>query len=186
VHLHSKSFIYGLIHILICAKNSYFLKCISKIKLTMVIQMDLKISILAILAVLCVLLAACAVSATDDVDQSGDYYFDGYQHDHDGDFIPLGSTNDGSQQAAGGDYYLDGSEDGHNGTIIPPDAGHNEQKMLNQTAQAAGEMPNTNSTNVSTHNASTTHTMPATGNPIIALLAVSALLGGYTTLKRKK
>ena len=153
----------------------------------MVVQMDLKISILAILAVLCVVFAAAAVSATDDVDQSVDYYIDGYQDGHNGEIIPPDNSHDEAQHAAGGDYYLDGSEDGHNGTIIPPDAGHNEAKMLNQSANASGEMPNSVNATVQnqTSNATATHKMPATGNPVIALLAVSALLGGYTVLRRK-
>ena len=41
------------------------------------------------------------------------------------------------------------------------------------------------SENVNATNATTTHTMPATVNPILALFCVCAILGGYAVIKRK-
>ena len=65
--------------------------------------------------------------------------------------------------------------------IIPPDANHDEQHPFNPNA--------TNTTNNATHNAvnaTVQHTavQHATGNPILALLAVSAIIGAYS-LKRR-
>lgn len=144
--------------------------------------MEFKNTIFAILAVFCVIFSACAVSATTDVsDLSNDYYLDGSHDGHDGLIIPPDNTHDEAQHAAGGDPYLDASEDGHNGTIVPPDANHSEAASnitANAPAHAAGG--NTNSTN-----ATATHTMPATGNPIILLLVAGALVGGYAVIRRK-
>ena len=39
--------------------------------------------------------------------------------------------------------------------------------------------------NTMTANATSSHTMLSTGNPILALFAVSAVLGGYAVLRRK-
>ncbi len=146
-----------------------------------------KINIFAILAVFCVIISACAVSAVEDGNfDANDVY--GTQDGHEGQIIPPDYSHDEAQQAAGGDIYLDGSQDGHNGTIIPPDYAHNEQKMANHTVPAAGEnVTNTTATGVSNHtaNATSTHKLPATGNPIVILLAVSAIVGGYAVLRRK-
>ena len=46
-----------------------------------------------------------------------------------------------------------------------------------------GSLTDNSATNAT--NATATHTMPATGNPVLALMAVCALLGGYTVLRRK-
>ena len=146
-----------------------------------------KINILAILAVFCVIISACAVSAAENGNYDADDVY-GTQDWHEGQIIPPDYAHDEAQQAAGGDLYIDGSQDGHNGTIIPPDYAHNEQKMANQTVHAAGEnVTNTTATGVSNHtaHASSSHKLHATGNPIIALLAVSAIVGGYSVLRRK-
>ena len=113
---------------------------------------------------------------------------------HGGLIISPDNTHDEQRHAAGGDPYLDGSNDGHNGTVIPPDAAHDEAAMnqTNTTHAAGSDIVNaTNATHaagsdaVNATNATATHTMPATGNPILALLAVCTLLGGYTVLRRK-
>ena len=52
----------------------------------------------------------------------------------------------------------------------------------NTTVPAAGE----NTTAGNTTNATQTHTLPATGNPILALLAVGAVLGGAEVYRRRK
>ena len=48
----------------------------------------------------------------------------------------------------------------------------------------SNETGNTTSSGNSTNGTATTHTLPATGNPILALLAVCSLIGVYT-IKRK-
>lgn len=145
--------------------------------------MELKNKLFAILAVFCVILSACAVSASDDVfsQGSGDY-LDGSEDGHNGTIVPPDNTHDEAQHAAGADPYLDGSEDGHNGTIVPSDANHDEAAM-NTTYHAAGG--DINSTGNST-NATAKHTMPVTGNPILLLLGVCAIVGGASALRRRK
>ena len=141
--------------------------------------MKLKNNLFVILAIFCVIFSASAVCAADHAD--------------------LGDAQ-----------ILDASEDGHNGAIIPADAGHDEQAMLNATHAAGGDVDNqtnpinqtntTNSTNT-TNATNTTHAAGgvaenqtngtaqnpthATGNPILALLTVSAVLGGVAVIKRK-
>lgn len=149
--------------------------------------MELKNTIFAILAIFCVVLSACAVSAGDVADQGTDY-LDASHDGHDGAIIPPDNTHDEARHAAGEDPYLDASEDGHNGTIIPPDINHNEAAMngTNATGHAAGENVvgnTTNSTNAT--NATASNVMPATGNPIVLLLGVCALIGGASVLRRK-
>ena len=144
--------------------------------------MEFKSKLFAILAIFCVICSVCTVSATDDTsNQASDYYLDASHDGHDGLIIPPDNTHDEEIHAAGGDPYLDASQDGHNGTIVPPDTNHSEQTMTasgNFTAHAASE-------NVNATNATTTHTMPATGNPIFVLFCVCAILGGYAVIKRK-
>lgn len=138
--------------------------------------MELRNKLFAILAVFCVLLSACAVSANDNVDFSADEA----QAIHDDMVLPPDYAHNESQNASGED--LD-SEAIHDSMILPPDYAHNESAMANatnSTGHAAGEaVSNT------TGNATAAHTMPATGNPIILLLGVGALLGGACVLKRK-
>ena len=147
-------------------------------------------NILAILAIFCVLLSACAVSATDQADQMADddgLYLSPYEDGHNGAIIPPDNTHDEQRHAAGGDYYLDGSQDGHNGTIVPPDANHNEAAMSNAT-NATGHAAGGDVQNATSYNATAsagTQKLPATGNPIIALFAVCAVLGGLCVLRRK-
>ena len=153
-------------------------------------NMELKTRLFAILAIFCVLCSVCAVSAADDAGvMSADdgIFMDGSHDGHDGAIIPPDNTHDEAGHAAGMDPYLDGSQDGHNGTIIPPDAAHNEQAMMNQTnsTHAAGSDVAANSTGNSTGNATAHGILPATGNPILILLGVSAIIGGAVVLKRK-
>ena len=54
----------------------------------------------------------------------------------------------------------------------------------NATGGFSNETGNTTSSGNSTNGTATTHTLPATGNPILALLAVCSLIGVYT-IKRK-
>ena len=149
--------------------------------------MELKNTIFAILAIFCVVLSACAVSAADEANQGADYYLNGNEDGHNGEIIPPDNTHDEAGHAAGEDPYLDGSQDGQNGTIIPPDVNHNEQAMNstnstgNATAHAAGE----NVTSGNSTNATAAHKMLSTGNPILALLAVGAVLGGASIIRKK-
>ena len=65
---------------------------------------------------------------------------------------------------------------------------HNEAAMMNatnSTAHAAGE-PVQNTTNHTASASTAANKLPATGNPILALFAVSAVLGGASVLRRKR
>ena len=150
--------------------------------------MELETKIFAILAILCVLCSACSVYAADDtsaISADEGSLIDG--NSHDSEIIPPDNTHDEAKHAAGMDPYLDGSQDGHNGTIIPTNTTHNETAM-NQTnsTHAAGGNNLANATGNTTNKTIAHNTLPATGNPILALLAIAAVLGGATYITRKK
>jgi LPXTG-motif cell wall-anchored protein len=141
--------------------------------------MNLSKKLLTLLAIFCVIASAGVVCAADNdggyvgidyVDDMGDYA--GSQYDDGG---WAGSQyEDGGY--AGSNYQDDGGWAGsqYNETA--------ENAAANQTAPAAGEP--TGTTNM-TANATSSHTMLATGNPILILLGVSAVLGGAAVLRRK-
>ena len=140
-----------------------------------------KINVIVIFAVFCVIISACAVNAIDHGNLSADSICGNYIG-HDG-LLPSANTH----HAAGGDYYLNERQNGHNGTVAPVDAAHDESKMLNQTGHAAGEnVTNTTNSNLSNSNinASLTHKLHATGNPIVILLGVCTLLSGYCIIRK--
>ena len=132
------------------------------------IIMDLSKKIFAILAIFCVLASAGAVYATDNfgyADDMGGYIGSDY------------SDNVGYAADDSGYAWSQYNETLENATA---NAAGEPTNATNTTAQAAGEPVNeTNAT------AGTTHTMLATGNPILILLAVIAVLGGYAAFKRK-
>ena len=124
--------------------------------------MDLSKKILAILAIFCVLVSAGAVCAADDFGQLGSNYAD--------DDSGYAGSNYEDGGYAGSNYQDDGGWAGSQ---------YNET-LENATANAAGEP--TNATNATV---GSVHSMLATGNPILILLAVGAVLGGYVVFKRK-
>ena len=131
-----------------------------------------------LLAIFCVIGSAAAVCAADVSD--------------DFDSQALGQSDDFDGGWAGSQY----EDGGWAGSQYQDDGGwagsqYNET-LENATANA------TNTTNITNDTADTTapvvanqtnatapHTMLATGNPILALLAVSAVLGGCAIYKRK-
>ncbi len=158
--------------------------------------MDLSKKILA-MAIFCVLVSAGAVCTADDFGQLGSNYAD--------DDSGYAGSNYEDGGYAGSNYqdYDDGIADdnsGYAGSNYQDDGGwagsqYNET-LENATANAAGEPTNaTNATNATqaageptnTTNATvgSVHSMLATGNPILILLAVGAVLGGYVVFKRK-
>ena len=124
---------------------------------------------IAILAIFCVLVSAGAVCAADDFGQLGSNYADdsGYVGSNYQDYDD-GIADDDSDYA-GSNYQDDGGWAGSQ---------YNET-LENATAQAAGEP--TNATNAT----GSVHSMLATGNPILILLVVAAVLGGYVVYKRR-
>ena len=150
--------------------------------------MDLSKKLLTLLAIFCVIASAGVVCAADS---DGGYLATDYADD-------LGDVDDGGY--AGSNYQDDGGwagsqyeDGGYAGSNYRDDGGwagsqYNEtlenQTAQNTTALAAGEPVNATA-NV-TANSTTSHTMLATGNPVLLLLGVSAVLGGVAVLRRKK
>ncbi len=140
--------------------------------------MDVMKKFFVLLAIFCVIGSAAAVCAADVSD--------------DFDSQALGQSDDFDGGWAGSQY----EDGGWAGSQYQDDGGwagsqYNET-LENATANA------TNTTNITNDTANTTapvvanqtnatapHTMLATGNPILALFAVSAVLGGYSVLRRK-
>ncbi|WP_296875732.1 hypothetical protein [uncultured Methanobrevibacter sp.] len=166
--------------------------------------MDLSKKIFAILAIFCVLASAGAVCATDNfgyADDMGGYigsdYSDnvGYAADDSG--YAVNNYQDDTGYAADDSGYAGSNYQDDTG-YAADDSGYAgsqyNETLENATANAAGEPTNaTNTTaqaagepvNETNATAGTTHTMLATGNPILILLAVIAVLGGYAAFKRK-
>lgn len=123
--------------------------------------------ILAILAIFCVLVSAGAVCAADDFGQLGSNYAD------DSGYAGSNYQDDGGW--AGSQY----NETLENATANAAGEPTNATNATNITAQAAGEP--TNATNAT----ESVQSMLATGNPILILLVVVAVLGGYVVYKRR-
>lgn len=138
--------------------------------------MKFKNTLFAILAIFCVIVSAGAVSATHTADYTSPYYLDGSYDGHNGQIIPPDANHDEAQYAAGGDQNVNSTSTGHNGTVAPSNITNNTSTIHS----------NGNATNVSTNSTNTTasQNMPATGNPIIALLIVGSLVGSYAVIKR--
>ena len=129
--------------------------------------------------IFCVIFSVCEVSAADGDDVMG--FND--THDDIGDDYPY---DDVEVDESGMNDLFDGNQRSLNMTDSPNlnDTAqyHTAVNTTNATAHAAGSNV-LNTTNAS--NATAIHSLPATGNPIIALFAVAAVLGGYTVLRRK-
>lgn len=148
--------------------------------------MDLSKKLLSLLAIFCVI-ASAGVACAADVG-SGDGVIDGYAGMQYGAAADDAVLEDGITQddAAGADTLEPGNglplenQTGPVGNTTSNAVGNATGNATgNSTGHAAGEPTNT------TGNATANHSMPATGNPILALFAVTAVLGGYAALRRK-
>ena len=135
--------------------------------------------IFAILAIFCLVVSACAVSAADDgnITTLTDDMYDGYVRELPDmpDLHKLMEDNATDNSTDDGD--LD-SEAIHDSMVLPPDYAHSEMDQMNATnatGHAAGEPGHANPA----------HEMPATGNPILLLLAVGSVLGGACAMRKK-
>ena len=141
--------------------------------------MEFKSKLFAIMIIFCVIFSVCAVSAADGDDVMG--FND--THDDIGDDYPY---DDVEVDESGMNDTFDGTERSLNMTDSPNlnDTAQNQTAVntTNATAHAAGSnvLNTTNATN-----ATAIHSLPATGNPIIALFVGIAAVGGYAALKRK-
>ena len=147
----------------------------------MVIIMDLSKKLLTLLAIFCVIASAGVVCA-EDVGSDG---FDTYGADEGG---YAGSQYDLDDQGGyAGSQYNQTEEGGYAGSQYQDDGGW-AGSQYNETAEnAAGEPVDATAPVAAnaTANATAPHSMLATGNPIVALFAVCAVLGGYAVLRRK-
>ena len=147
----------------------------------MVIIMDISKKLLTLLAIFCVIASAGVVCA-EDVGSDG---LDTYGVDEGG---YAGSQYDTDDQGGyAGSQYNETDEGGYAGSQYQDDGGW-AGSQYNETAENAAGEPVDATAPVdanATGNATAPHTMLATGNPIIALFAVCAVLGGYTVLRRK-
>ena len=139
--------------------------------------MDLNKKLLTLLAIFCLIVSAGVVCAADQ---------DGY----------AGINYQNMNGVSGSQYAVaDGLEPGNGLPLenqtgyVPLDADGNP--ILNATGNATGNATHNVTGNVTanvtanaTHNVTAQHTMPVTGNPIIALLAVTGIIGGYAVLRR--
>ena len=118
--------------------------------------------LLTLLAIFCVIASAGAVCA-EDVSPDG---WAGSQYQDEGGYAGSQYQDDGGWA---GSQYNETVENaaGEPGNLTTVSAGF-ENTAINDTA-----------------NATSFHTMLATGNPILALFAVCAVLGGYTVIRRK-
>ncbi len=139
--------------------------------------MDLKNTIFAILAIFCVVFSACTVCAAENVSNTTSFFtMDEAIALHEGK-LPHGYAYTETQNTSDN---LD-AEAVHDNGALPHDYAHNEEAMMNAT-NATGNATHAAGENITTH---VHHPLPATGNPILALLAVGAVFGGACMLRRK-
>ncbi len=145
--------------------------------------MDFKKTLLTLLAIFCVVVSAGAVCAAD-----GDSYDDVWaesQYEDDGGWA--GSQyNETAETDADSSQYNETDAGLTDRPLIDPDYAHTEAagEPTNETGNSTVEGTSDVAENTTT-NSTAPHTMPATGNPIIALIGVTAVLGGYTILRRR-
>ena len=139
--------------------------------------MNLTKKLLTLLAIFCVIASATAVCAADDGGYAGSQY-------EDGGYAGSQYQDDGGWA---GSQYNESEEGITDKPLIDPDYAH-----MDPAAGAPDDNETANATDVVSEDAasdatgSASHTMPATGNPILALLAVGAVLGGAAVIGRKK
>lgn len=139
--------------------------------------MNISKKLLALLAIFCIVASAGVVCAADNGTDDG---WAGSQYQDNGNWA--------------GSQYNETSVDHEGGPYIDPDYAHHEpaageptnstgnstNATGNSTGHAAGELSN-NTTNKTAN----PYKLPATGNPVLVLLGVSAILGGCAVLRRK-
>lgn len=156
--------------------------------------MDISKKLLTLLAIFCVIASAGVVCAEDvgsdgldtyGVDEGG---YAGSQYDLDDQGGYAGSQYNETQEGgyAGSQYQDEGGWAGsqYNETVENA-AGEPVNETVNATAPVTANATS-NATGNATANATAPHSMLATGNPILVLLAVGAVLGGAAVITRRK
>lgn len=146
--------------------------------------MEIKRKLLVLLAIFCVIGSAGVVCAADNSSYDGNYYQDMNGIDE--------SQNANDNGGYAGSQYYNNAEPGAG---LPLENQTNPYAG-NATNDATGNMTGNatnNATGNSTHNmtgnttpANSNNKMLTTGNPILALLAVSAIIGCYGVIRREK
>ena len=131
--------------------------------------MDFSKKLLTLLAVFCVIASATAVCAAD-VNADDGYVGTSY----DG----MNGVSESQNQDDGGWAGSQYNETLENGTHVPS-AG----APTNTTGNTTTPVEHNTTANATS---STSHNLLATGNPILVLLVVNAIIGGYAVLRRRK
>ena len=177
------------------------------IKLLMGDIMNISKKLLTLLAIFCVIASAGAAFAADAY---GDIGYDELSYTDDiGEWV--GSHSDDNQTGWAGSQYNENDQGGYAGSQYNPDEqggyagsqydvddqGGYAGSQYNETSEhAAGEPASTTAdapvnetadtaAQNMTANATSSHKMLETGNPILALFAVGAVLGAYAVYKRE-
>ncbi|WP_405305706.1 hypothetical protein [Methanobrevibacter sp.] len=154
--------------------------------------------LLTLLAIFCVIAsagAACAADAYGDsgydelgyADDIGEWVDSPYSDDNQTGWAGSQYNEDEQGGYAGSQYNVD-EQGGYAGSQYDVDEqGGYAGSQYNETLEnaATGEPVSDSVSQNMTANATSSHTMLETGNPILALLAVGAVLGSCAVLKRK-
>lgn len=165
--------------------------------------MKLSRILLTLLTIFCLIVSAGVVCAADNGDNLGTGYADdmggyaGSQYQDDGGWAGSQYEDDGGYAGsqyqdeggwAGSQYEDDGGWTGsqYNETLENSYASNSSSasNATNNTHEAAAGEPTNTTTNM-TVDTTPSHKMLATGNPVVLLLGVCAVAGGYVLLRRK-
>ena len=152
--------------------------------------MDFNKKILALLAIFCVIVSAgmvCAADVADDGGYAGSNYEDangysGSQYDDNQDLSDDGTGNGEDDTTT---YGAAGEPEPGNGLPLENQTGN---ITVNATGNTTGNVTGNAAGNVTantTGNATGLHNMLSTGNALIILIVVIAIIGGYAVLRRK-
>ena len=153
----------------------------------MVIIMDISKKLLTLLAIFCVIASAGVVCAADAGNHDGAV----------GNKYENISSLTGSHYGGANDRLTDTSISEHNYTHMEHAAGEpventsssnntvNDSIATNSVSQSANSNVKFNETGNASSNATTYHSMLATGNPILGFLAIGAILGGSAIINRR-
>ncbi|WP_407410234.1 hypothetical protein [Methanobrevibacter sp.] len=158
--------------------------------------MNITKKLLTLLAIFCVIASAGAVCAADaNADIDGTYLSAVDDMVGVGDHPDFDDIDDAYDGGWAGGQYNGNMEDGHPGAPeIDPDYAHDEAagEPINASGNATNNLTANTTGNATaqavqnqTANATSAHNMLATGNPILLLLGVTAVLGAGAVLRRK-
>lgn len=148
------------------------------------------------LAIFCVVVSAASVCAADGDSYdgwAGSHYQDyggyagsQYSDEYEGGYAGSNYPDDGGW--AGSQYNATAEESVPDRPLIDPDYAHMEAagEPTNQTGNTTVTAAGADTASPAAENTTAAHTLPATGNPIVMLIGVTALIGGCAVLRRKK